>query len=136
MGPEPTGHAFDQGAEGVDGQAGLVQLRRLQRQVEGGELEEAEGVVGDHDLGRGAGQLFLHLGELGRQLLLGRLPDPAAAAARGPAPERPPPPDGDQRRPPEAGPPGEGSEGAGDSRRIGRSPSGVQSVLIGLPYVV
>ena len=109
-------------AEGIDGQAGLGQLGRLQGQVQGGQLEETEGMVGHDHLGRGAGQLLLQLGQLGRQLLLGRLVGRvrpgALGAVRGPG-----------RRPGPAAP-------VGDSRRIGRSPSGVQRVLIGLPYVL
>ena len=54
---EAAPETVDQGGQGVDGQAGLVQLGRLQGQVQGGQLEQAEGVVGDHHLGRRTGQL-------------------------------------------------------------------------------
>ncbi len=82
---ESPGHPLDQGAEGVDGQPGLGQVGRLLGQVEGGQLEEAEGMVGDDHLGRGAGQLLLHLGQLGRQLLLGRLVGSASGRPAAPA---------------------------------------------------
>jgi hypothetical protein len=60
---QAPGHAADQGGQGVDGDAGLVQLRGLEREVEGGELEKAEGVIGHDDLGWRIGQLALELGQ-------------------------------------------------------------------------
>ena len=68
--PEPV----EQGAEAVDGQAGLEEHGRGLGEVDGGQLEEAVAVVGHHDLGRRVGQLGPHgvdLG-LGRGLLLGQ----------------------------------------------------------------
>ena len=43
-----------QGGEGVDGDPGLGQVGRLLRQVDGGQLVEAHGVVGHDDRGGGA----------------------------------------------------------------------------------
>ena len=70
---EAAPETVEEGAETVDGQAGLEELGRALREVDRGELEEPVAVVGHHDLGRGVGQLGPHgvdLG-LGRRLLLG-----------------------------------------------------------------
>ena len=65
---EATRQPLDQRGHGVDGQAGLVELRWTLRQVDGGQLEQAVGVVGHDDLGRGAEQLAPKLVEPPGQL--------------------------------------------------------------------
>ena len=129
--PEAVAETVDEGRQGVDGQAGLRQLRRLEGEVQGGQLEQAEGVVGHHHLGRGAGQLVAQPVHLGAHLLLGeRGLGVADRAATVPPPPPPAPSAGRHGRPPAGG-----ASVGGGSRRIGRSPPGVQSVLIALPYV-
>ncbi len=118
LGAESVAQALDQSGKSVYGQPGLIELRWVQRQVQGGQLEQTEGVVADHDRSGGPGQPVLQLGHLGPHLLLGRL-----LGRPGPAPGRPPPGPG--------APPGAGSSFLG----MGLSPLGVQSVLIALPYV-
>ena len=59
--PKPSRQPFDEGGKRIDGQPGLVELGRLETQVEGRQLEQAEGVVGDHEVDRRAGQLLLEL---------------------------------------------------------------------------
>ena len=58
---EPARQALHQRGHGVDGQAGLIGSGRLLRQMDGGQLEQAVGVVGHDDLGRGAQQLTTKL---------------------------------------------------------------------------
>ena len=59
--PQSPRQPLDQGGEGIDGQPRLVELGWLETQVEGRQLEQAEGVVGDDQVDRRAGQLFLEL---------------------------------------------------------------------------
>jgi hypothetical protein len=59
--PKSPRQPLDEGGEGIDGQPRLVELGWLQTQVEGRQLEQAEGVVGDDQVDRRAGQLFLEL---------------------------------------------------------------------------
>ena len=79
---EAAAEPVEQGAEAVDGQAGLEEHRRCLREVDGGQLEEPVAVVGHHDLGRGAGQLGPHGVDL--RLRLGLLVWRIGAAAAGP----------------------------------------------------
>ena len=64
------------GSAHIKGQPGLIELWRFQRQVEGGQLEEAESVVGDHHLDGGLGQLPAQLGQLYGRRRIPRVPRP------------------------------------------------------------
>jgi hypothetical protein len=59
--PESPRQPLDQGGKGIDGQPGLVELGWLETQVEGRQLEQAEGVVRDDQVDRRASQLLLEL---------------------------------------------------------------------------
>ena len=99
---QPAGQAADEGPEGVDRQTGLLEVRRLLGEVDGGQLEEAVGVVGHDHLRRGGHQLAPQLVEPGGEgfaLLGAQVVDtvdlvdpaptgPAAAAAVGRTPAR------------------------------------------------
>jgi hypothetical protein len=67
---EAVAQTFDDGGEGVDGELGLGQVGLLLVEVQGGELEQTDAVVGDHHHGRRLEKLALHLGHAGGQLLL------------------------------------------------------------------
>ena len=58
--PRRPAQAVEQGAQAVDGQAGLEEHGRRLREVDGGQLEEPVAVVGHHDLGGRVGQLGPH----------------------------------------------------------------------------
>ncbi len=63
--PEPARESFDQCSERVDREAGLVQLRGLNRKVECRELEQAVSVIGHHDLDGSVEKLLADLVNLG-----------------------------------------------------------------------
>ena len=54
---EAPWHAVENGTEGVDREAGIVQVRGVTPEVQGGELEEPIAVVGDHGCDGGRGEL-------------------------------------------------------------------------------
>ena len=62
--------AFHQAGEGVDAEGGLNQTGRLGRQMDGGQLIQAHGMVGYHGLGGRLGDpspcVFQGFGHLGR----------------------------------------------------------------------
>src|SRR4051794_33002673 len=49
--PEPAGEPLDDRRQRIDGQPGIVEVGRLLVEVDGGELEQADGVVGDDERG-------------------------------------------------------------------------------------
>ncbi len=65
--PQTTLKAVHQRRQGIDGQLGLWQLRWLLRKMEGGQLPEPHGVIGNNQLRRRMRQLLTH----GVELLLG-----------------------------------------------------------------
>ena len=120
MRAEPVAEAVDQGAQGVDGEAGLVEPGlggravgvRVGHEVQHRELPEADGVVGDD------------VGDRDRRQL-GPGPEHLARAAPGSTPRRRRPA---RRRPPgpAAGPPRRSASGPVRGRC---SPDGVQRLL-------
>jgi len=68
---QATAEPVDERGHGVDGHLGLTEIGRALGHVEGGEVEQPHGVVGDDDLGRHLGQAPLHLRHLGRHRVHG-----------------------------------------------------------------
>ncbi len=72
--PQATLEALHDGGQGIDGERGLRQLRWLGGEVDGGQLVDPHGVVGDHHGRWRPEQLATHLLHLGLHgLELGRL---------------------------------------------------------------
>ena len=70
---QPAFERFHDGGQRVDGDLGLVELRRLQAHVQSRQFEEPETVVRDHDRGGRRGQLVAHGLHFGKVLRRDRL---------------------------------------------------------------
>ena len=64
MFPESITSGIHEAAEGIDGRAGIAKLRWIGSQLDGRELVEAHGVVGDHIGGIGRREAPLGLSHL------------------------------------------------------------------------
>ena len=64
MAAEAVAECLDEGCEAVDGKPGGFEVGRLPGEVDGGQLEQAEGVIGDDLLGRRGRDPLRKLGQL------------------------------------------------------------------------
>ena len=72
---------FHQRREGVDGEPAVLEVGRPLVEMDGGQLEQPDGMIGDDDRRRRLRQLLLHGRQLGGELLLLGAGRPLAFAA-------------------------------------------------------